>query len=277
LPVCSCRAGAGVRRNGADQVLDCCFRAYWRRRGHGGANRARLLAAPILAALFSVRDEPVELHPDGFAPPVSPSGRRCCECGQPQSPTGTGSTRRLEARSGRRVHRRHRRGVLRFRNPRRASLLRRTELAVIRTLSSRTRSPAPVGYALGDHALIADLNACATHTRDRCAIAGAMAALRIAPTTVLIVSTVIRERARLSDRLAGLEWRVEPSQAISSSRRQPPGSRGAVATGPGGANPRAPLHGPGPRRFLRITVAIRGRRSRPRRPSPPSTGNPDGT
>jgi len=86
---------------------------------------------------------------------------------------------------------------------------------VIRTLSkSHALAGLRVGYALGDRSLIADLNAVRdSYPVDRCAIAGAMAALEDRAHHRLIVSTVLRERARLSERLDALGWRVEPSHA----------------------------------------------------------------
>jgi histidinol-phosphate aminotransferase len=62
--------------------------------------------------------------------------------------------------------------------------------------------------------VIADLNAVRdSYPVDRCAIAGAVAALEDREHHQLIVDTVLRERARLRDRLRALGWSVEPSAA----------------------------------------------------------------
>jgi histidinol-phosphate aminotransferase len=104
---------------------------------------------------------------------------------------------------------------------------------VIRTLSkSHALAGLRVGYALGDRSLIADLNAVRdSYPVDRCAIAGAMAALEDRAHHHLIVSTVLRERSRLSDRLGALGWRVEPSAANFVFASPPPATTAAaVAT-----------------------------------------------
>jgi histidinol-phosphate aminotransferase len=102
---------------------------------------------------------------------------------------------------------------------------------VIRTLSkSHALAGLRVGYALGDRAVIADLNAVRdSYPVDRCAIAGAIAAVEDHEHHRLIVDTVLRERARLSDRLAALGWTVEPSQANFVFASPPEGVTAAAA------------------------------------------------
>ncbi len=223
--------------NGADQVLDCCFRAYASPGDTVVRTEPGYSLLPILAALFSVRDEPVALHPDGSLPPgfaVRPAVLRVVV--NPNSPTGHWiPPAALEARLWEAS------GIVAideaycdFAPASCVPLLpAHPNWLVIRTLSkSHALAGLRVGYALGDHALIADLNAVRdSYPVDRCAIAGAMAALEDRAHHRLIVSTVIRERARLSDRLAGLEWRVEPSQANFVFASPPPGiTAAAVAT-----------------------------------------------
>src|SRR5580692_3654457 len=55
--------------NGADQVLDCCFRAYASPGDTVVRTEPGYSLLPVLAALFSVRDEPVAIDPDGSVPP----------------------------------------------------------------------------------------------------------------------------------------------------------------------------------------------------------------
>ena len=54
--------------NGADQVLDCCFRAFASPGDAVVRTEPGYSLLPVLAALFSVRDEAVALEPDGSLP-----------------------------------------------------------------------------------------------------------------------------------------------------------------------------------------------------------------
>lgn len=205
--------------NGADQVLDCCFRAYASPGDGVVRTEPGYSLLPVLAALFSIRDEPVAVERDGSLPydfALRPGVLRVVV--NPNSPTGHWiEPASLEARlwgAG---------GIVAIDEaycdfaP--ASciplLTAHPNWLVIRTLSkSHALAGLRVGYALGDRSLIADLNAVRdSYPVDRCAIAGAMAALEDREHHRLIVSTVLRERARMSDRLRALGWQVAASHA----------------------------------------------------------------
>jgi histidinol-phosphate aminotransferase len=248
--------------NGADQVLDCCFRAYASPGDTVVRTEPSYSLLPILAALFSVRDDPVALDPDGslsadFA--VRPAVLRVVV--NPNSPTGHWmEPAALEARLWQAG------GIVAvdeaycdFAPASCVPLLpAHPNWLVIRTLSkSHALAGLRVGYALGDHSLIADLNAVRdSYPVDRCAIAGAMAALEDRAHHRLIVSTVIRERSRLNDRLGALGWRVEPSHANFVFASPPQGiTAAAVATRLREARILVRhFTVPGLERFLRITV-----------------------
>ncbi len=205
--------------NGADQVLDCCFRAYASPGDTVVRTEPGYSLLPVLAALFSVHDDPVALEPAGSLPPGF--ARRAATLRvvvNPNSPTGHWiEPAALEAAL------RDAEGIVAIDEaycdfapasciP---SLGAHPNWLVIRTLSkSHALAGLRVGYALGDRALIADLNAVRdSYPVDRCAIAGAVAALEDREHHQLIVDTVLRERARLSDRLRARGWSVEPSAA----------------------------------------------------------------
>ena len=248
--------------NGADQVLDCCFRAYASPGDTVVRTEPSYSLLPVLAALFSVRDDPVALDPDGslsadFA--VRPAVLRVVV--NPNSPTGHWmEPAALEARLWQAD------GIVAvdeaycdFAPASCVPLLpAHPNWLVIRTLSkSHALAGLRVGYALGNHSLIADLNAVRdSYPVDRCAIAGAMAALEDRAHHRLIVGTVIRERSRLSDRLGALGWRVEPSHANFVFASPPPGiTAAAVATRLREARILVRhFTVPGLDRFLRITV-----------------------
>jgi histidinol-phosphate aminotransferase len=248
--------------NGADQVLDCCFRAYASPGDTVVRTDPGYSLLPVLAALFSVRDDPVALEPAGALPPgfaLRPAVLRVIV--NPNSPTGHWTEpAALEAtlwQAG---------GIVAideaYSDFAPAScvplLSAHPNWLVIRTLSkSHALAGLRVGYALGDPSLIADLNAVRdSYPVDRCAIAGAMAALEDRAHHRLIVTTVLRERSRLSDRLGALGWRVEPSQANFVFVSPPPGTTAAaVATRLREARILVRhFTSPGLDEFLRITV-----------------------
>ncbi len=248
--------------NGADEVLDCCFRAYASPGDTVVRTEPGYSLLPVLAALFSVRDDPVAIEPDGSLPPdfaLRPAVLRVVV--NPNSPTGHWTPpAALEARlwqSG---------GIVAideaycdFAPASCVPLLSaHPNWLVIRTLSkSHALAGLRVGYALGDRSLIADLNAVRdSYPVDRCAIAGAMAALEDRAHHRLIVSTVLRERSRLSEGLGAMGWRVEPSAANFVFASPPPGTT-AVAVATGLRDVRILVrHFTAPRlnEFLRITV-----------------------
>jgi histidinol-phosphate aminotransferase len=205
--------------NGADQVLDCLYRAY----ASPGESVVRTdpgySLLPVLATLFSVRDVSVPLPPDGSIPAefaAHPAVLRVVV--NPNSPTGHWiEPAVLEARlegAG---------GVVAideaycdFAPSSCAGLLAsHSNWLIVRTLSkSHALAGLRVGYALGAPDLIDDLNAVRdSYPVDRCAIAGAVAALEDEEHHQLIVETVVRERERLADALTVLGWEVAPSNA----------------------------------------------------------------
>jgi histidinol-phosphate aminotransferase len=205
--------------NGADQVLDCCFRAFASPGDSVLRTEPGYSLLPVLAKLFSINDDRVAIEPDGSLPPDfarRPAVLRVVV--NPNSPTGHWiEPVTLEAQlqdAG---------GVVAideaycdFAPASCVSLLAaHPNWLVIRTLSkSHALAGLRVGYALGDRSVIADLNAVRdSYPVDRCAIAGAIAALEDHEHHRLIVDTVLRERARLSGRLRALAWNVEPSHA----------------------------------------------------------------
>ena len=248
--------------NGADQVLDCCFRAYASPGDAVVRTEPSYSLLPVLAALFSVRDAPVAVGDDGSLPAdfaLRPAVLRIVV--NPNSPTGHWiSPATLEA------HLWDAGGIVAIDEaycdfaP--ASciplLVAHPNWLVIRTLSkSHALAGLRVGYALGDRSLIADLNAVRdSYPVDRCAIAGAMAALEDREHHRHIVRTVLRERGRLSDRLAALEWRVEPSSANFVFASPPPGITAAAVAARLREQKILVRHftAPGLDRFLRITV-----------------------
>ncbi|HVC41116.1 MAG TPA: histidinol-phosphate transaminase [Candidatus Saccharimonadales bacterium] len=205
--------------NGADQVLDCCFRAFASPGDSVVRTEPGYSLIPVLAALFSVRDDPVAIEADGSLPPDfggRPAALRIVV--NPNAPTGHWiEPPALEANL------READGIVAideaycdFAPASCVPLLAAHQSwLVIRTLSkSHALAGLRVGYALGDPAVIADLNAVRdSYPVDRCAIAGAVAALEDRAHHRLIIDTVLRERARLSERLLALGWSVEPSQA----------------------------------------------------------------
>ncbi len=148
---------------------------------------------------------------------------------------------------------------------------------MIRTLSkSHALAGLRVGYALGDRSLIADLNAVRdSYPVDRCAIAGAIAALDDRAHHRLIVSTVLRERERLSDRLTALGWDVEPSKANFVFASPPPWITAAAVAGHGFARTRFLVRHftvPGLDRLRGSPLATDERPIESSPSSPPSTG-----
>jgi histidinol-phosphate aminotransferase len=222
--------------NGADQVLDCCFRAYASPGDAVVRTEPGYSLLPILAALFSVRDEAVAVEANGALPAdfaLRPAVVRFVV--NPNSPTGHWTPpETLE------VQLRHSRGVVAIDEaycdfaP--ASciplLAAHPNWLVVRTLSkSHALAGLRVGYAVGDASLIADLNAVRdSYPVDRCAIAGAIAAIEDDAHHRLIVDTVIRERSRTREQLRALGWTVPPSHANFVFASPPPGlSAGTIA------------------------------------------------
>lgn len=205
--------------NGADQVLDCLFRAFV---GPGDTlvrTDPGYSLLPVLAALFSACDVAVPVEPDGSLPLQFATQEAVLRIVvNPNSPTGhwmepADLERSVDGASG----------VVAIDEaycdfaPTSCvgGLPSHPNWVVVRTLSkSHALAGLRVGYALGDPEIIDDLNAVRdSYPVDRCAIAGALAALADEPHHREIVETVVRERQRLSDGLRGLHWDVAPSGA----------------------------------------------------------------
>ena len=222
--------------NGADQVLDCCYRAY-AEPGEAAVHATPTYSLfPVLAQLFSLRDVAVPLQPDGglgagFA--AQPAPLRVVV--NPNSPTGHWITpdeleRDLAGAAGVVVIDE---AYGDFAPASALSVLSHHEnWVIVRTLSkSHALAGLRVGYAIAAPELIADLNSVRdSYPVDRCAIAGAVAAVEDEAHHARIVTTVLRERARLRDALTELGWDAPPSQAnFLFAQPPPPQSAATVA------------------------------------------------
>jgi histidinol-phosphate aminotransferase len=101
---------------------------------------------------------------------------------------------------------------------------------VLRTFSkSHALAGLRVGYVLGSAQLIDDLAAVKdSYPVDRCAIAGALAALEDEAHHRTIVDTVVRERERVTARLRSRQWDVANSGANFIFARPPDGNATAI-------------------------------------------------
>ena len=220
--------------NGADQVIDCCFRAFCEPGDAVVYPSPTYSLFPVLACVFGV--EPVEVPLDGgFAMPAglasAPGPLRFAV--NPNSPTGVWTPpRRVEELLGDAP------GVVvideaycDFAPESFLPLLQAHDnFLVLRTFSkSHALAGLRVGYAVGSAELIADLAAVKdSYPVDRCAIAGALAALDDERHHLAIVETVVAERDRLTARLRRAGWDVPDSGANFVFARPPDGDVPAV-------------------------------------------------
>ena len=213
--------------NGADDVLDCCYRAYVEPGDPVARAYPTYSLFPVLAAEYSARDVAVQLRPDGalddgFA--TVPAVLRVVV--NPNSPTGHWITPDALAGMVRDAG-----GVVVIDEAYcdfapascAPSLGENANWIVVRTLSkSHALAGLRVGYALGSETLIADLYAVKdSYPVDRCAIAGAIAALDDAAHHRAIVDTVVEQRSRLAQELTALGWDVPESHANFIFARPP--------------------------------------------------------
>ncbi|HET9050783.1 MAG TPA: histidinol-phosphate transaminase [Candidatus Dormibacteraeota bacterium] len=220
--------------NGADQVIDCCFRAFCDAGDSVVWPVPTYSLFPVLARMFGVTPAEVPLEP-GFALP----SRLGTEAGvlrfavNPNAPTGVwmppGALEELLSPAP---------GVVAideaygdFAPASCLPLLDRHESwLVLRTFSkSHALAGLRVGYAVGASELVADLDAVKdSYPVDRGAIAGCTAALADAAHHARIVTTVLEQRARLTARLRGAGWSVPDSHANFVFARPPDGDATAV-------------------------------------------------
>lgn len=221
--------------NGADQVLDCCFRAFARPGDTVVVTDPTYSLFPVLASVFSLTLETVALGEDGvppsrFAQAESPLRLLV----NPNSPTGTWLPpaeveRALDGAGGAVVIDE---AYCDF-APESCvpALVHHPGWIVVRTFSkAHALAGLRVGYAVAAPDVIADLAAVKdSYPVDRLAIAAACAALDDEGHHRRIVETVRSERDRLTRTLRDAGWSVGDSQANYVLARPPHGEAAAVA------------------------------------------------
>jgi histidinol-phosphate aminotransferase len=220
--------------NGADQVIDCLFRAYCEPGDRAVWPVPTYSLFPVLARLFGVTAVEIPLEDDLSLPAALGTAEgRLRFVVNPNAPTGVWTApdalEELLAPAG---------GVIAideaycdFAPASCIPLLGgHDRWLVLRTFSkSYALAGLRVGYAVGDPALIADLCAVKdSYPVDRCALAGAAAALADEAHHRRIVEGVRAERERLSRRLAAAGWSLTPSEANFVFARPPGGDAAAV-------------------------------------------------
>jgi histidinol-phosphate aminotransferase len=215
--------------NGADQVIDCLFRAYCEPGDRAVWPVPTYSLLPVLARLFGVRAVEVPLDGDlGLPAELGTVEGRLRFVVNPNSPTGVWTApEALEELLGAAE------GVVAvdeaygdFAPSSCVPLLgRHDRWVVLRTFSKAyALAGLRVGYAIGAPALIADLCAVKdSYPVDRCALAGAAAALADQAHHRRIVEGVRAERERVSRRLAAAGWELTRSQANFLFARPPGG------------------------------------------------------
>ncbi|HVS44707.1 MAG TPA: histidinol-phosphate transaminase [Candidatus Dormibacteraeota bacterium] len=205
--------------NGADQVIDCLFRAYCEPGDRAVWPVPTYSLFPVLARLFGVETLEIPLGADlGLPAAVGTADGRLRFVVNPNAPTGVWTTpdmleELLDPAPG----------VVAIDEaycdfaP--ASCLplleRHPRWLVLRTFSKGyALAGLRVGYAVGHPELIADLLAVKdSYPVDRCALAGAAAALADQEHHRRLVAGVRAERARLTARLVAAGWTLTPSEA----------------------------------------------------------------
>lgn len=215
--------------NGGDQVIDCCYRAFAEPGDTVLHPTPTYSLFPVLARMFSVRDVAMPLQPDGSLEPGFadvPAPLRFVV--NPNSPTGQWiAPERLEAQLAGVA------GVVVIDEayadfapessiPRLAG---HDDWIVLRSFSKGyALAGLRVGYAVARRELVTDLHAVQdSYPVDRCALAGALAALEDTGHHERIVTTVREQRGRLVDALCALGWHVLPSESNFVFARPPRG------------------------------------------------------
>ena len=220
--------------NGADQAIDCCFRAFCEPGGRVVYPSPSYSLFPVLARMFSVHATELPLDA-GFALPralgTAPGELRFAV--NPNSPTGVWTAPEALEELFTDVT-----GIVvideaycDFAPESCIPLLHRHDnWLVLRTFSkAHALAGLRVGYAVGAAPLVADLAAVKdSYPIDRCAIAGALAALDDEEHHRRIVAMVCAERERVSERLRAAGWEVVPSQANFVFVRPPGGDATAA-------------------------------------------------
>ena len=222
--------------NGADQVLDCCYRAFAAPGDPVVHGTPTYSLFPVLARVFSAADVALPLDADGGIPrdvattpatlrfvvnPNSPTGRWIPPAVLEEQLAGAAGVVAIDE------------AYCDFAAGSCIPLLpRHSSWIVVRTFSKGyALAGLRVGYALGAPEVIADLLAVKdSYPVDRCALAGALAALEDQTYHHRIVDTVRSQRERLAADLTAMGWDVLPSGANFVFARPPePLTAAAVA------------------------------------------------
>jgi histidinol-phosphate aminotransferase len=215
--------------NGADQAIDCCFRAFCEPGDVVVWPSPTYSVLPVLARVFNVTPVEVPVESDWSMPAALgtvPGALRFAV--NPNAPTGAwmqpDAVSELLGDAP---------GVVvvdeAYCDFAPASciplLARHDNWLVLRTFSkSHALAGLRVGYAVGSPELIADLAAVKdSYPIDRCAIAGALAALDDESHHRAIVDVVCSERQRVTARLRAAGWDVPASHANFVFARPPDG------------------------------------------------------
>jgi histidinol-phosphate aminotransferase len=205
--------------NGGDGIIDAAFRAFCEPGATVLLTDPTYSLLPVVATLHAARSRAVPLDRDGaLAPSFASSPAPLRFVVNPNTPTGTWlAPEHLAAQLG------EAEGVVvideAYCDYAPASfiphLAAHPSWLVMRTFSkSYALAGLRVGYAVGAADLIADLQAVGeSYPVDRCAIAGAMAALADAAHHDMLVETVVGERARLTAALRARGWQLTDSRA----------------------------------------------------------------
>lgn len=205
--------------NGADALLATCFNAFCEPGSRVVTTVPTYSLLTTLAALHSVAERAVPLAPDGGLPARIASEEAAMRClVNPNSPTGTWVEPRAieEMLSGAGGVTVIDEAYCDFAPSSCIPLLdQHPDWLVLRTFSkSYALAGLRVGYAVGSPELVADLDAAGdSYALDRCAIAGACAALADQRHHRAIVDLVCAERGRLTTALTGRGWELTASHA----------------------------------------------------------------
>ena len=221
--------------NGADAVIDACFLAFCEPGSMVVLTEPTYSLLPVTARLHGVGVVSVPAGDDGaVSPAFATTAARLRFLVNPNSPTGRwieprALERDLAATEGVTVIDE---AYCDFAPASCVPLLAANpRWLVVRTFSkAHALAGLRVGYALGSPELIADLDAVAeSYPVDRCAVAGAAAALADRDHHSALVAHVVAERSRLRAELEERGWDVLPSHANFLCALPPSGTAAEVA------------------------------------------------